>query len=130
MSSEDQYDHDIVISIDNIITKYCDQIVVIHSRDTVDDISFVELVEKARFSYLPLKFASKYRMLRLIDSRITYELLQRDFVVPKRQSISKHHEQIRTLYDIVELDKAGMIISPEIRLHELSFYSHGILIKE
>jgi DNA polymerase elongation subunit (family B) len=46
------------------------------------------------------------------------ELLKRDFVVPKRQSISKHHEQIRTLNDIVEMDKAGMIISPEIGLHE------------
>jgi DNA polymerase elongation subunit (family B) len=113
-----QYDYDIASSVDDIITKYCDQTVVIHSRDTVDDISIVELVEKARFSYLPLKLASKYRMLRLIDSRITYELLQRDFVVPKRQSMSKHHEQIRTLESIVDLDKAGMIISPEIGLHE------------
>jgi hypothetical protein len=113
-----QYDHDIAISIDDIITKYCNQTVVIHSRDTVDDISIVELIEKARFSYLPLKLASKYRMLRLIDSRITHELLQRDFAVPKRQSISMHHEQIRTMNDIVEMDKAGMIISPEIGLHE------------
>jgi hypothetical protein len=113
-----QYDHDIVSSIDNIITEYCSQTVVIHNHDSVDDISFVELVEKARFSYLPLKLASKYRMLRLIDSRITYELLKRDFVVSKRQSVSKHHEQIRTLNDIIEMDKAGMIISPEIGLHE------------
>jgi hypothetical protein len=113
-----QYDHDIASSVNNIITKYCNQTVVIHSRDAIDDISIVELVEKARFSYLPLKLASKYRMLKLIDSRITCELLQRDFVVPKRQSVSKHHEQIRTLESIVDLDKAGMIISPEIGLHE------------
>ena len=65
-----------------------------------------------------MKSASKYGMLRLIDSRITYELLNREFVVPKRKSISKHHEQIRTLEDIIEMDKAGMIISPEIGLHE------------
>lgn len=114
---EYQYDNDIASAIGNLITEYCNRTVVIHSRDTVDDISLVELVEKARFSYLPLKLASRYRMLRLIDSRITYELLQRDFVVPKRQSISKYHEQIRTLNDIVEMDKAGMIISPEIGLH-------------
>ncbi len=100
-----QYDYDIANSIDNIITEHCNQTVVIHSRDTVEDVSPVELVEKARFSYLPIKHASKYGMLRLIDSRITYELLQRDFVVPKRQSISKHHEQIRTLNDIIEMDK-------------------------
>jgi hypothetical protein len=114
---DSQYDHDIVSSIDNIITKYCNQTVVIHSLDTVD-ISIVEIVEKALFSYLPMRLASKYRMLRLIDSRITYELLQRDFVVPKRQSISKHHEPIRTLDDITEMDRAGMIISPQIGLHE------------
>ena len=113
-----QYDYDIASSIDDIITKYCNQTIVIHSRDTVDDISFVELVEKARFSYLPLKLASKYGMLRLIDSRITYELLKRDFVVPKRRSVSKHHEQIRTLEDINKSDKAGMIVSPEIGLHD------------
>ena len=65
-----------------------------------------------------MKLASKYRMLRLIDNRITYELLNRDFVVPNRQSISKHHEQIRTLEDVIEMDKAGMIISPVIGLHE------------
>ena len=112
------YDHDIVNSIDNLITKHCNQTVVIHSRDTVEDISFVELVEKARFSYLPIKLASKYRMLRLIDSRITYELLKRDFVIPNKRIVSKHHEQIRTLENIVDMDKAGMIISPEIGLHE------------
>jgi DNA polymerase elongation subunit (family B) len=113
-----QYDYDIGSSIDSIITKYCSQTVVIHTRDTVEDISVVELIEKARFSYLPMKLASKYRMLRLIDSRITYELLKRDFVIPNKKTVSKHHEQIRTLENIVEMDKAGMIISPEIGLHE------------
>jgi len=57
-------------------------------------------------------------MLRLIDNRITFELLARDFIIPKRKSVSKHHEQIRTLENIVGLDKAGMIISPEIGLRE------------
>jgi DNA polymerase elongation subunit (family B) len=113
-----QYDHDIGGSIDSIITNYCNQTVVIHTRDAVDDISLIEFIEKARFSYLPLKLASKYRMLRLIDSRITYEILKREFVIPKRKTVSKHHEQIRTLENIVEMDKAGMIISPEIGLHE------------
>jgi DNA polymerase family B len=113
-----QYDHDIVSSINNIITKYCNQTIVIHNRDTIDDISFVGLVEKARFSYLPLKLASKYGMLRLIDSRITYELIKRDFVIPNKKTLSKHHEQIRKLENIVEMDKAGMTISPEIGLHE------------
>ena len=57
-------------------------------------------------------------MLRLIDSRITYELIRRNFVVPKQNTVSKHHEEIRTLENIIEMDKAGMIISPQIELHE------------
>jgi DNA polymerase elongation subunit (family B) len=87
--------------------------------DTIEDILLVELVEKARFSYLPMKLASKLGILRLIDSRITYELLQRDFVIPNKKSVSvsKQHEQIRTLENILEMDKAGMVVSPEIGLH-------------
>jgi DNA polymerase elongation subunit (family B) len=84
----------------------------------VHDTSIVELIEKARFSYLPLKFSSKYGMMRLIDSRIMFELLQRNYVIPTKKSVSKSHEQIRTLEDIVETDKAGMIISPDVGLHE------------
>ena len=93
--------------------------VIIFNRNSIYDIHLLELVEKARFSYLPLKLASRYGMIRLIDSRITYELLQREFVIPTRmRAISKHHEQIRTLEDIVDMDKAGMIVSPEVGLHE------------
>jgi DNA polymerase I len=84
----------------------------------IEDISLVKIVEKARFSYLPLELASKYGMLRLIDSRITFELDRRNFVVPKKNAVSQHHEEIRTLENIIELDKAGMIISPQIGLHE------------
>jgi len=93
--------------------------VVIYTRNSIYDIHLLELVEKARFSYLPLKLASRYGMIRLIDSRITYELLQREFVIPARMRvISKHHEQIRTLEDIVDMDKAGMIVSPEVGIHD------------
>ena len=100
-------------------TELFKQNIIISTRDAVSDNDIVELVEKSRFSYLPLRFSSKYRMIRLIDSRITFELLQRDFVIPARlKTVSKHHEQVRTLENIVKLDKAGMIISPEIGLHE------------
>jgi hypothetical protein len=93
--------------------------VIIFNRNSIYDIHLLELVEKARFSYLPLKLASRYGMIRLIDSRITYELLKREFVIPTRmKTISKHHEQIRTLENIVEMDKAGMIVSPEVGIHE------------
>ena len=99
--------------------EWVNQKVIIHNQNVMHDIHLIELIEKARFSYLPLRLVSRYGMIRLIDSRITYELLQREFVVPTRtRAISKHHEQIRTLEDIVDMDKAGMIVSPEIGLHE------------
>jgi DNA polymerase elongation subunit (family B) len=87
-------------------------------RDKTEYVSLIELVEKARFSYLPLKLASKYGMLRLIDSRITFELIRRNFVVPKENTVSQHHEEIRTLKNIIQMDKGGMIISLQIGLHE------------
>jgi hypothetical protein len=86
-----QQDQSICASIGNIITQNSHQTVVIHTRDTIEDIYLVELIEKSRFSYLTLKLASEYGMLRLIDNRITF---------------------------VVGLDKAGMIISHEIGLHE------------
>lgn len=111
-------DQSTLSSIRNVITKQSDHIVVIYVRDMIEDISLVEMVEKARFSYLPLELASKYGMLRLIDSRITFELIRRNFVVPKKNEVAQHHEEIRTLENIMELDKGGIIISPQIGLHE------------
>src|ERR671911_293181 len=111
-------DRNTLTSIRNVITKQSDHIVTIYMRDKTEYISLVEMVEKARFSYLPLKLASKYGMLRLIDSRITFELIRRNFVVPKKNTVAQHHEEIRTLENIIEMDKAGMIISPQIGLHE------------
>ena len=79
---------------------------------------FESVAMLSKFSYLPLRLVSRYGIMRLIDSRITFELLQREFVIPARlKTVSKHHEQIRTLEDIFMNDKAGMIISPEIGLH-------------
>src|SRR5918996_954612 len=111
-------DRSTLTSIHNIITKQSEHIVTIYMRNKTEYISIVEMVEKARFSHLPLKLASKYGMLRLIDSRITFELIRRNFVVPKKNTLSQHHEEIRTLENIIEMDKAGMIISPQIGLHE------------
>ena len=114
-----QDNNSILTSIRNVLADQSGQIVVVvHTRDIIEDISLVELVERTRFSYLPLKQVSNYGMMRLIDSRITYELARRNFVVPKKNIVAKHHEEIRTLENIIELDKAGMIISPEIGLHE------------
>jgi DNA polymerase elongation subunit (family B) len=116
--AEYRQDRNILALIRNIIAEQSSRTAVLRTHDTIEDISLVEIVEKARFSYLSLQQASTYGMLRLIDSRITYELIRRNFVVPKQNTVSKHHEEIRTLENIIEMDKAGMIISPQIGLHD------------
>src|SRR2546427_13310278 len=60
----------------------------------------------------------------VLDSRNCYELIQRGFVVipnNNKAGISNNknnHEHIRTIEQIVSRDKGGMIISPQVGLHE------------
>jgi hypothetical protein len=44
------------------------QKVIFYTINTMDDIHLLGLVEKACFSFLPLRLVSKYGMMRLIDS--------------------------------------------------------------
>jgi len=82
-----------------------------------DQFGFAGLIEGARFGFLPLDKAAKYSINRLIDSRNCFELIQKDFVIPSRSGGS-NHEHIRTIEQIVSGDKGGMVISPQIGLHE------------
>ena len=83
-----------------------------------DEFGFVGLIERARFGCLPLEMTAKYSINRLIDSRNCFELIQKDFVIPSRGNSSNNHEHVRTVEQIVSGDKGGMIISPQIGLHE------------
>jgi DNA polymerase elongation subunit (family B) len=83
---------------------------------TLDKFGFAGLIELCRFSFLLLDLAAKYGMNRLIDSRNCYELIQRGFVIPNNKS--GHHEEIRTIEELVSSDRGGMIISPQTGLHE------------
>jgi DNA polymerase elongation subunit (family B) len=84
-----------------------------------DQFGFAGLIERARFGFLPLGLAAKYSINRLIDSRNCFELIQQGFVIPsKTHGIDNNHEYIRTVEQIVSGDKGGMIISPQIGLHE------------
>ena len=67
-------------------------------------------------AFLPLDLAAKYGMNRLIDSRNCFELIQRGFVIPNNRS--GHHEEIRTIEELVSSDRGGMIISPQTGLHK------------
>jgi DNA polymerase elongation subunit (family B) len=87
------------------------------SSSGAGELSLIELLERSTFSFLPLGLVSQSGVSRLIDSRNCYELFQRSFVIPHKKNTSIH-EQIRTVENIVENDKGGMIISPQIGLHQ------------
>ena len=76
------------------------------------------LFELAQFSYLPIGLILKYSIGRLIANRNIYEMLTRDFVIPDNNNNERTYEHVRTLEDIIDKDKAGMIFSPKVGLHE------------
>jgi DNA polymerase elongation subunit (family B) len=75
---------------------------------------FAGLFELAQFSYLPMGLIMKYSVGRLIANRNIYEMLTRDFVIPDNNNNERTYEHIRTLEDIIDKDKAGMIFSPMV----------------
>jgi len=91
--------------------------VYLYSMSFRSDLDLVGLIEKARFGFLPLSLAARYRINRLIDSRNCYTLIQRGYVIPSREN-NNNHEPIRTLEQINSNDKGGMIFSPRVGLHK------------
>ena len=59
----------------------------------------------------------QYSIGRLIANRNLYELITRGYVISDNYN-QRTHENIRTLEEIVDRDKAGMIFSPLIGIHQ------------
>ena len=76
-----------------------------------------KLSELSLFSHLPVKMILQYSIGRLIANRNLYELLRREHVISDSYN-QRTYEHIRTLAEIVDQDKAGMIFSPKVGLHE------------
>ncbi len=88
----------------------------LESRSFHTNLDLAGLIERARFGFLQLGLAARYGINRLIDSRNCYTLIQKGFVIPN--SHNRVHEPIRTVEVINAKDKAGMIFSPSVGLHE------------
>ena len=83
------------------------------------------LVERARFSVLPLGIAAQWSANRVIDSRNCFELAQRGYVIPKNKG---WYAYIRRMDNVIDRDRGGIILAPQIgRVHanvaELDFES-------
>ncbi len=75
------------------------------------------LIELSQFSCLPLRMILKNSIGRLIANRVIYELIGGEYVISDNYK-GRSYEHIRTLEEIIDRDKAGMIFSPKVGLHE------------
>ena len=75
------------------------------------------LIELSQFSHLPLRMVLGYSIGRLISNRNIYELITKGHAISDN-NIQRTYENIRTLEQIIDKDKAGMIFSPIVGLHQ------------
>ncbi len=79
-----------------------------------DDWGIAGLVERTRFAFLPMGLATRWKSNKSIDSRNCFELMQRGYAIPREN----YFEFARSLRELVERDRGGMIMTPEVGLHE------------
>jgi len=90
------------------------------------------ILERSRFGIVPLNLAAEWTSNRLVDSRNSYELLQRDCLIPAEPKFFEYGRDVR---EIGSEDKGAMIIPPVVGVHsdvgELDFESEfaNIIIK-
>ncbi|MEM2073959.1 MAG: DNA polymerase domain-containing protein [Nitrososphaeria archaeon] len=80
-----------------------------------EDFGVCGLVERSRFSLLPPTIAGRWTANRINDSRVCFELINRDYVIPEKKG---NFEYYRTMKELVERDMGAIILPPKIGLHE------------
>ena len=70
------------------------------------------LVERSQFACLPPSIAGRWTANRVNDSRICFELIKRGHVIPRNRGA---FEFVRSLSEIHQRDRGGMILSPKIK---------------
>jgi DNA polymerase-2 len=73
------------------------------------------ILERSRFGFIPLDLAAQWTSNRLVDSRNSYELLQRDYLIPSKP---KFFEYSRELQELGAEDKGAMMVPPLVGLQE------------
>lgn len=107
---------DIYSNENRIVEKWSQGRIYLH-RNQIEKYGIEGLLELSQFSCLPISIVLNYSIGRLIASRNTFELLSREHVISDSNS-RMYYEQIRTVEEIINKDKAGMIFSPHVGLHE------------
>jgi DNA polymerase elongation subunit (family B) len=73
------------------------------------------IVERCRFTYAPPGLSAKWQAGRIIDSRQCYEAVKKDILIPRARGF---YQFVRTVEDTIFSDRGGLIISPQVKLHE------------
>jgi len=81
---------------------------------TSDDWGIAGLVERSRFAFLPVGLATRWKSNKSIDTRNSFELMERGYVIPREN----YFEAARSLGELVRRDRGGITITPEIGIHE------------
>ncbi|HRU81511.1 MAG TPA: DNA polymerase domain-containing protein, partial [Candidatus Methanomethylicus sp.] len=80
-----------------------------------DEWGLAGLVERARFSFMPMGLATRRLSNKSIDSRNCFELMRRRYAIPREG----YFEEARPLQELVERDRGGITITPEAgMIHE------------
>jgi DNA polymerase elongation subunit (family B) len=98
----------------NTIDKWTQERICVSGKYCTNE-SIAGLIELSRFSFLPMRTCLKHSIGRLIANRNCHELLMKNYVIAENH---QSQESIRSLAEIIENDKGGMIISPRVGLHE------------
>ena len=73
------------------------------------------ILERSRFGFIPLDLAAQWTSNRLVDSRNSYELMQRGYIVPERPKFFEHPRDVQ---EVGSEDKGAMIIPPVVGLQD------------
>ena len=84
-------------------------------QNFMEEFGLAGLLERCRFSLLPAKIACRWSANRIIDSRICYELTNMGYAIPETRG---KYEYVRSLGNVIERDKGGIILPPKVGVHE------------
>lgn len=81
---------------------------------TFNRLGLAGLAERARFTMVPAGMSADWPAGKTIDSRQCYEAHRKGYLIPR----AGFFQHTVLLYDLLDLDRGGLILSPEVGLHE------------
>lgn len=87
---------------------------VLISPHSFDRIGLAGIAERSRFTMVPAGLCAEWPAGKTIDSRQCFEAHRRGYLIPR----AGFFQHTASLHDLVDLDRGGLILTPEVGLHE------------